>query len=50
MKTKRDVKNRKQETEFKLAVHDCRLEYGELIPDDILDEIAFVECLAEDEE
>lgn len=50
MKTKHESKNRKQESEFKLAVHDCKLEYGELIPEDVLDEIALAECLSEDEE
>jgi hypothetical protein len=49
MKTKQITKQRSQERSFETAMLDCKLEYDELISNDILDEIAFAEICDDDE-
>jgi len=48
MKTRNETKNRHAERE--IATNECRREYDNLLNDDMLDEIALVECLCEEDE
>ena len=49
MKTKKVTKQRNRARDFDVAMLDCRSEFGDVYSDDILDEIAFIDLL-EDED
>lgn len=49
MKTKTETVHRNQARDFDIAMLDCKSEFGDVYSDDILDEIAFIDLL-EDED
>ncbi len=49
MKTREVTVQRIQERSFEMAMYDCKSEYGALVGDDVLDEMAMAEIDDSDE-